>query len=668
VDVAVHENAAGGIVPAPAAPAVPGKKRGLLLVPEFPYDSFWSFRYILRLIGRKANYPPLGLLTFAAYLPPEDWELEVVDLNVRTWSEAELRRKITAADVVFASAMSIQKRSLVEILEGPARGTRTPFVLGGPFASSYRSQILEPATPSDRVLHDGLDVLVWGEAGPAMPRLLAYLASEPEHDATTPELLIPGVVAAAEPGSRRYLNDRALFEPLDDVPLPRWDLIRVADYESMMIQTTAGCPFRCDFCDIIQFNGGFNRPKPPAAVRRELEALLATGFRGGVFSVDDNFVGSPDGIGAVLDAMIDFQREHDYPFTFLTQASVNLGMPELAHLIEKMKRAGFTAVFLGIENPDPDALRGMNKKQNLKVDIPGTIARLQEAGIEVYAGFILGSDEDTPATVDRIVDFVKATRIFTAMTGMLTPVPFTPLHERLRREGRLRAAEYSGNNTDDLVQIEPRRMTPAQLEDGIHQILSRLFEPAEVYRRGLDTLSAVRHHIFSAGTLQPRYLRAAAASLWVQGIRPRDSRYFTLLRSASRLDRDLRRAAGEQARRADRLGRPSGNGAASSPGTGLGAQDAAWLADLADLAREYLIRYRRDLGVEEVTGRIASIRERIEAGRATPEDLRTLGQNAAAHLRVRARQHRFPGIKLRKALEAAIRGLHYGRVTRAIVG
>lgn len=640
----------------------PGRRRGLLLVPEFPYDSFWSFRYVLRLIGRKANYPPLGLLTFAAYLPPE-WDLEVVDLNVAPWSETRLRSKIAAADVVFATAMSIQKRSLVEILQGPARGTGTPVVLGGPFASSYRGQILRPETPSDRVLHDGLDLLVWGEAAGAMEALLEYLGAGPEHSDSTPGLLIPDAVARAEPGSRRYLNDREIFTPLDDVPLPRWDLIRVGDYESMMIQTTAGCPFRCDFCDIIQFNGGFNRPKPPERVRRELEAVFATGFRGSVMSVDDNFIGSPDGIAAVLDAMIEFQREHDYPFSFLTQASVNLGTPKLAHLMEKMKLAGFSAVFLGIETPDPEVLRGMNKKQNLKVDVPGAIARLQESGIEVFGGFILGSDEDTPATAGRIVEFVKGTRIFTAMTGMLTPVPFTPLYERLRREDRLRLAEYSGNNTDDRAQIEPLHMSPAQLEAGIRQVLDRLFTPAEAYRRGLDTLTAVRHHIFASGRLELRHLRAAAASLWVQGVRRLDRRYFSLLWAAARLDRQLRRAARRQARRVRRLGRrPVGEITAAL------RADPAWAGHLLGLGREYLVRYRPELAMPELTARVDGIRERLEAAGPGAPDVRTVVENARAHLRVQSRQHRFPGVKLRKALEATIRGLHYERVTRSMVG
>jgi radical SAM superfamily enzyme YgiQ (UPF0313 family) len=161
---------------------------------------------VLRLIGRKATYPPLGLLTFAGYLPESEWDLELIDLNTRSWPMAGLRSQVAAADVVFVSAMSIQKRSLVEFLEGATRGTSTPVVLGGPFASSFREQILAPATPSDRVLHEGLDLLVWGEAGSAMDRLLEYLRAGPAHDPGPPRLLIPEQVRAAEPGARAYLN------------------------------------------------------------------------------------------------------------------------------------------------------------------------------------------------------------------------------------------------------------------------------------------------------------------------------------------------------------------------------------------------------------------------------------------------------------------------------
>lgn len=637
------------------------RRKGLLIAPEFPYDSFWSYRYVIRLIGRKAAFPPLGLLTFAAYLP-DDWDLELIDLNVTSPSDGVLRRKLAEADAAFVSAMSIQKRSLVDLLRGPARGLDTPFVLGGPFASSYRAQILDPRTQSDEVLHDGLDLLVWGEAGGAMGELLAYLDSHPRHSPERPRLLIPAGVAAAEPGSRGYLNDRSIFTSLDGVPLPRWDLIRVKDYSSMMIQTTAGCPFRCDFCDIIQFNGGFTRAKSPQAVTRELRAILDTGYRGSVFSVDDNFIGAPAAMSGILDAMIEFQRAHDYPFSFYTQASVNLGTPAFEHLLQRMRLAGFDAVFLGIESPDPAALRQMNKKQNLKVDIPAAIARIQAAGLEVYGGFIFGADEDTPSTADRIIEFVKQTKIFTAMTGMLTPVPHTPLYERLRRERRLMPAEYSGNNTDDEVQFVPERMSPEELRRGIQRILGSLFDPGECYRRGLDTLRAVKPHIFASRRSDPGRLKAAVVSLWAQGMRRLDANYFRLLWNGFKLDREQYWRAKEEARRLVVLEK-----AAAGAETGQLRASGERLDELVGLVHEYLIRFRPELTLEQVRRYVGELHERVRSGIPRPEDIRVIYENAVAYLRARMARHRFPGVKLVGAFESAIKGLHYQKVMRSIL-
>ncbi len=644
-------------------PSAPGRRRrALLVVPEFPYDSFWSYRYVMRLIGRKAAFPPLGLLTFAGYLPQDEWELELLDLNVRVPADRELRRKAARADVAFVSAMSIQKRSLVELLRGPFRGLTTPVVLGGPFASSYRDQILNPESESDRVLHDGLDLLAWGEASGCMGELRAWLATSPVHDPATPKLLIPPQVAAAEPGSRRYLNDRAIFRPLENVPLPRWDLVRVRDYRSLMIQTTAGCPFRCDFCDIIQFNGGFNRPKAPAAVRRELEVILATGYRGSVFSVDDNFIGQPAAIAAILDAMIEFQREHGYPFTFYTQASVNLGTPELAPLVDRMKLAGFDAVFLGIENPDEDALRRMNKKQNIKVDIPAAVATIQRHGIEVYAGFIFGGDEDTPSSAQRIVDFVKSTRIFTAMAGMLTPVPHTPLYERLRQEGRLRPAEFSGNNTDDDVQFEPAGMAPAEMKRGIHDILYRLFNATESYRRAQEMLAAVRPHIFARRRIRLGDLQAAFISFWGQGVGRFDRHYFALLYHAWRIDRQRRAEARVEKRRLRRALRASGGIRL------LSGISYARAEELIGLARDYLVRCRPDATLTTISERTAELRERVRTRALSAAEARAICENAVRYLKVEMRRHRFPGVTFTRAIEAAVKALHYEKVMASIVG
>ena len=234
--------------------------KGLLLYPEFPDSSFWSYRHIMPMVGAKAAFPPLGLLTFAALMPPE-WSFDLIDLNVERPPNDALRARIAAADAVFVSAMSVQKPSLVAVLSEAARGLDTPWVLGGPYPSSYRAHIMDARTPSDEILRRGLDVLVWGEGGqwvPAIDRLLRV--DRRRHSDECPVLLIPDAIAAQAPGSRRALNDRSIFKELGPAPPPRWDLIHIRDYRAMMMQTTVGCRFRCDFCDIIQFNGGFTRP------------------------------------------------------------------------------------------------------------------------------------------------------------------------------------------------------------------------------------------------------------------------------------------------------------------------------------------------------------------------------------------------------------------------
>jgi radical SAM superfamily enzyme YgiQ (UPF0313 family) len=638
--------------------------RGLLLYPEFPASSFWSYRHIMPMVGAKAAFPPLGLLTFAALMPPE-WSFELIDLNVERPSDEDLRSRIAASDAVFVSAMSVQKPSLVALLAGPARGLDTPWVLGGPYPSSYRSHILDASTPSDTVLRRGLDVLVWGEGGQWVPEIDRLLHAERRrHSDECPVVLVPQAIATQEPGSRRALNDRTIFKELSRTPSPRWDLIDIRDYRAMMMQTTVGCRFRCDFCDIIQFNGGFTRPKTLESVRDELDALLALGYRGGVFTVDDNFVGNPVAIESILQVMIDFQRAHDYPFSFYTQASLDLGSPKLAHLLPLMKAAGFSEVFLGIENPDPAALAGMNKKQNLKVGISETVATIQRAGIEVMAGFIFGSDEDTIDTADAIADFATHVAIPTAMTGMLTPIPYTPLAERLRVEGRLREAEFSGNNTDDEVQFVPRRMTADDMRRGYYRILERLFSPGAMYRRSSALLERLEPHIFRGRQTRGSDLRAAMHSLWRQGVMgTARAEYFRLLwkgisQDSTRL-REARRAAARMTRR---LGALPTDGRPLLPST-----DTAPLETLVDRAREAVLRAQPDRPLSEINAWAASLRLKIDERATAASDLRSLYEWSREYFIRQRRLHRFPGPSLVKAFNLAIKGLHYDIVMNGIV-
>ena len=638
--------------------------KGLLLYPEFPASSFWSYRHIMPMIGAKAAFPPLGLLTFAA-LMPASWSFELLDLNVDKPNDDELRARIADADAVFVSAMSVQKRSLVALLDGPARGLSTPWVLGGPYPSSYRDHILNPRTASDEILCRGLDILVWGEGGQWVPEIDRLLNAERRrHSEAAPLLLIPAAIAAQEPGSRKALNDRTIFKTLEDVPPPRWDLIDRRDYRAMMVQTTVGCRFRCDFCDIIQFNGGFTRPKTLASVRRELETLYELGYRGGVFTVDDNFVGNPEAIESILQVMIEFQRAHDYPFSFYTQASLDLGSPKLAHLLPLMKAAGFSEVFLGIENPDPAALNRMNKKQNTKVDIPQTVAAIQRSGIEVMAGFIFGCDEDTVETASAIAAFATEVAIPTAMAGMLTPVPHTPLAERLRSEGRLQEAEYSGNNTDDEVQFQPRLMSIAEMQRGYYKLLNTLFSSRAMYGRSAALLERLEPHIFHGRGVRRSDLRAAFQSLWRQGI-VRTSRraYLLLLLGAWRRDRSRFRSATRL------VGRLRKERQLLAAGQAI-AMDPALTTRLLNLvapAYEALLRCDPTRSLNDLSAWTATMRERITAGCATREDLAALYEAGHQFFLRQRGLHRFPGAYLEKAFNLAIKGLHYETVMRGII-
>ena len=623
--------------------------RGLLLYPEFPDTSFWSYRHVMPMVGAKAAFPPLGLITFAA-LMPDTWDFELIDLNVVHPSDDELRSRIAAADAVFVSAMSVQKRSLVRLLNGPALGIDTPWVLGGPYPSSYRDHIVSPRTPSDEILRRGLDILVWGEGGQWVDSIDRLLRSDcRRHCDDEPTVLIPAAIAAQEPGSRKALNDRTIFKELTYAPPPRWDLVDIKSYRAMMIQTTVGCRFRCDFCDIIQFNGGFTRPKTVESVRDELEAIRALGHRGGVFTVDDNFVGNPDAIEIILHEMIEFQRRHDYPFSFYTQASLDLGSEKLSHLLPLMKQAGFEQVFLGIENPDPAALKGMTKKQNTKVDIARTVATIQAAGIEVMAGFIFGSDEDTPATARAIASFAEATAIPTAMTGMLTPIPHTPLAERLRSEGRLMEAEYSGNNTDDEVQFLPRNMSPEEMRAGYYLILEQLFSPGAMYRRAGALLERLRPHIFRGKQLRRSDIRAAFQSLWRQGVvRSSRGEYARLLLKAARLDLARLREASRALADLERA-------------------DIGVLASLLERAREAVVRAEPSRTLRDVLEWASAIKQRIEQGTPTAEDIEAVRRWAREYFIRQRLVHRFPGAYVVKAFDLAIKGLHYETVMTGIV-
>ncbi|HEX8282753.1 MAG TPA: B12-binding domain-containing radical SAM protein [Pyrinomonadaceae bacterium] len=416
----------------------------LLIYPEFP-DTYWSFRHALKFEGKRAPFPPLGLLTVSAMLP-ESWERRLVDMNVRPLADSD----IEWADIVFCSAMIVQKESLEGAVNRcKARGKRV--VVGGPYVSTSAEEL--PAA----------DHIFVGEAEETLPLFLADLESGD---------LKPFYKAAERPA-------------LTSTPVPHFQLVDRDRYSAMSIQYSRGCPFNCEFCDIIEIYGRVPRTKTNAQVLAELDALRATGWRGLVFIVDDNFIGNKKNVRLLLPELIEWSERHGRPFSFITEASVNLAEDDA--LLETMRRANFRRVFLGIETPVEESLKEAQKGQNTRRDLLASVRKIQSYGMEVMAGFIVGFDSDPEDIFDRQINFIRESAIPLAMVGLLTALPDTQLWRRLKREGRL-LKESSGSNTEASLNFVPR-MDASRLVEGYKHILSTIYSPAEYYQRALDCLS-----------------------------------------------------------------------------------------------------------------------------------------------------------------------------------
>jgi radical SAM superfamily enzyme YgiQ (UPF0313 family) len=350
--------------------------RILLVNPAFP-PTYWSLEHMLPLVKRRWLVPPLGLITVAALLPPE-WTCRLVDLEVEPLGDDDL----TSADVVMLTGMLVQRASLLEILDRCRRlGVRS--VVGGPFATAMPEELA------------AADHLVLGEAEELVPQLAKDLA---------------------EGTAARVYRERAKPD-VRTSPIPRFELLRRDAYHYMAVQFSRGCPFTCEFCDIISLYGRRPRTKSPGQVIAELEAILATGFAGRVMFVDDNFIGDKKATSAFLEVLSSWRRESLARLDFFTEASINLA--DDSELVDRMVEAGFAVVFVGIETPSQDALREVRKVQNLGRDMVGQIRHLRRRGLDVWGGFILGFDSDGPAVFDQMIDFVQRSGIAYATVGLL---------------------------------------------------------------------------------------------------------------------------------------------------------------------------------------------------------------------------------------------------------
>jgi radical SAM superfamily enzyme YgiQ (UPF0313 family) len=452
----------------------------LLVYPRSP-DTFWSFKHVLRFVSKKAAFPPLGLLTVAAMLPPA-WHLKLVDLNVSDLSDNELSQ----VDYVFLSGMIVHRESAHQVAARCAALGKT-VIAGGPLFTTGHQDF--PEIPH----------FVLGEAEDLMGKLVAHM----------------------ETGALQRVYQGVGWPDIRKSPVPRWDLVRMSDYVTMPVQFSRGCPFTCEFCDIVIMNGRVPRTKGPEQVVRELDALRLAGWKDMVFVVDDNFIGNRKRARELLGVLIDWRRRVAPTLGFLTEASVNLADHE--DLCTLMVEAGFKKVFLGIETPSASGLNECGKTQNTKRDLADAVQSLQRNGLEVMGGFIVGFDTDTPDIFERQFEFIQRTGVVTAMVGLLTALPQTMLYQRLAREGRL-LAESCGNNTDAVVNFVTRLDREAIIS-GYKELMRRLYAPRHYYRRIRAFLRALELH-GPAKRLSRSDVQAFLKSIWLLGVWHRGRRAY----------------------------------------------------------------------------------------------------------------------------------------------
>ncbi|OGZ44457.1 MAG: radical SAM protein [Candidatus Ryanbacteria bacterium RIFCSPHIGHO2_02_FULL_45_17b] len=431
----------------------------LLVYPEFPL-SYWGYNFALPFVGKKSAMPPLGLLTVAGMFP-KNYQLKVVDMNVRPLRDADVRW----ADLVFTSTMIAQKDSLQTVIERCNRAG-VPIVAGGPHPTSFHEEIGKSFSKGE-----GVDHFVLDEVEDIFPEFLQDLQN----------------------GTAKHIYRATKKPDVTKTPLPRYDLIKLHDYGSMALQFSRGCPFDCEFCDITKLFGRVPRTKSPTQMIAEFDMLYCLGWRGSLFVVDDNFIGNKRDAMRLLPEIKAWQKERGFPFSLYTEASVNL--VEIPDMLDAMSGAGFNMVFLGIESPNKAALLATKKKQNTKKNeasgsyLLGAVRKIQEKGMEVTGGFIIGLDGDTE--FDSHITFIQEAGIPVAMAGLLTALKGTNLYHRLEREGRL-LGESTGNNTDITLNFVPQ-LPRDQLVAEYRRVVSTLYDPTleNYFERCLTML----HHL-----------------------------------------------------------------------------------------------------------------------------------------------------------------------------
>jgi radical SAM superfamily enzyme YgiQ (UPF0313 family) len=456
--------------------------RALLVYPQYP-DTFWSFKHALKFVSKKAAFPPLGLLTIAAMLPRE-WDKKLIDLNVTNLND----RDIEWADYVFISAMAVQKDSVKNVIKR-CQKLGTKIVAGGPlFTTGYEE-------------FDEVDHFVLNEAEITLPLFLEDLRNG--H------------------AKHVYISDK--WADVKETPIPEWELIDVKKYSSMSIQYSRGCPFDCEFCDIVVLNGHTPRTKGAAQLLKELDEFYNRGWRSSVFIVDDNFIGNKRKLKAeILPAIIEWMKKRKKPFSLFTEASINLADDE--ELVRLMVKANFNMVFIGIETTNEESLAECSKLQNRNRDLVASVRKLQNHGLQVQGGFILGFDNDPPAIFENLISFIQKSGIVTAMVGLLNAPRGTRLYRRLKKEKRL-LSDFSGDNTDCTMNFIPR-MEYKSLINGYKKVIDTIYAPKQYYERIKTFLK--EYQPMGAEVFRPQFehVKAFVKSVWFLGIIGKGRQYY----------------------------------------------------------------------------------------------------------------------------------------------
>ncbi len=446
----------------------------LLVYPKYP-ETFWSFKYALKFISKKASLPPLGLLTVASMLPSE-WEIRLADKNVKSIKDSELRW----ADYVFLSAMSIQRASAETMIER-CKKLGVKIIAGGPLFTAMPEEFAH------------IDHLILNEA----------------------EITLPLFLEDLKQGKARHLYTSPRWANLATTPVPRFDLLDKKKYASMNIQYSRGCPFDCDFCNITVLYGRVPRTKSVDQILAELNALYTQRWKGSVFIVDDNFIGNKGKLKKeILPALIEWMEKRKHPFTLYTEVSINLADDE--ELMRLMARAGFDQVFVGIESPNDESLAECSKLQNRNRDLIASVRKIQQAGLEVQAGFIVGFDKDPDSIFERLIGFIQESGIVTAMVGLLNAPHGTKLYHRMKEEGRL-VNSATGDNTDFSINFVPK-MNRESLLTGYRSILDTIYSPKQYYARVKKFLKEYRPVRVRGPRYRLSHFKAGVKSVFRLGI------------------------------------------------------------------------------------------------------------------------------------------------------